>query len=321
MSYFIFDMDETLAELYSVYYFIASLRLNETYKEDNKYDVLSDTLLKKLNNAYDIFVDDVFQQEISSNPLGILRPGILKIMEKLRELQINGRIKNVIIYSNNGHLESLEFIRDLIHKYVKSNELIKECIHWNHHMRKEERTIKPGMANKTWNVLKNIMVKGNCKASPNIEPKDVYFFDDLDHHDLQRNLGGNYYKVPGYNFKASFDRLAVIYRKALKEANIDKKDIENDIIELFVRSNIEYQKIMEMEGLEGILNLFKSKTKGTANTEDRVPQGEDEGIRMMEEAISRVERNEGGGRKKRRVVEMTKKKKLRRNRISRSRKN
>jgi hypothetical protein len=318
MSYFIFDMDETLAELYSVYYFIASLRLEETCKEDNKCNTLPEQLIQKLNSAYNIFVDEVYKKEISSNPLGILRPGILKIMEKLRELQIKGKIKNVIIYSNNGHLQSLEFIRDLIHKSIKSNELIKDCIHWNHHMRNEERTVKPGMANKTWNVLKNIMIKGNCRASPNIETKDVYFFDDLDHQDLQRNLGNNYYKVPAYNFKASFDRLAEIFIKALNQANVDVNEIENDIIELFVRTQNEYQNFAEVGGLEAILNLFKSKTKGTAKADDRVPQIDD-GIMMMEEAINIIEKKDGGRRKRRRVVVTMKKRKNRR--VSRSRKN
>ena len=69
MVYFIFDLDETLAELYSVYYFATSLRLDKA------------TLDKAtLDKAYQYFVRDILLTEISSEPLGILRPGILGVM-------------------------------------------------------------------------------------------------------------------------------------------------------------------------------------------------------------------------------------------------
>ena len=52
--YFIFDMDETLAELYSVYYFIASLRLKETLERVNKDEAnnIPESLNTSLNKAY-----------------------------------------------------------------------------------------------------------------------------------------------------------------------------------------------------------------------------------------------------------------------------
>ena len=147
-KYFIFDMDETLAELYSVYYFIASLRLKGTLEWVNKDEAnnITESLNTSLNKAYNNFVEDVLSEEISTEPLGILRPGILDVMKRLYDLQKKGLVKHVLIYSNNGHLQSLEFIRDLIHKHLGTNNLIGECIHWNHHMRDEERV--PGVANK-----------------------------------------------------------------------------------------------------------------------------------------------------------------------------
>lgn len=312
MVYFIFDMDETLAELYSVYYFIATLRLNKSL------DNIPESLTKKLDNAYNIFVEGVLKEEKSKNPLGVLRPGILTVMNKLNELQRNEKLKNVVIYSNNGHLESLEFIRDLIHRGVGSTKLISECIHWNHHMRAVERVAgKPGWANKTWDVLRNIMINGNCKASTNISPMDVYFFDDLDHPDLQRNLGGNYFKVPGYNYKASFNRLSQIFINAIKVANINTNELMDYVVEMFVGSNNEYMKIMEKGGMDGMIELFRIKTKGTS---DMMVPKPDDGISMMMEAISRVEGKIGGMKRKRGV--MTRKRKMRRPRVkSRVRKN
>lgn len=303
MSYFIFDMDETLAELHSVYYFVASLRINEILQKDYN-DKLPTNLIQQLDKAYNIFVNHVLRHETSIIPLGILRPGILEIMEKLYELQINGKLKYVLIYSNNGHLQSLEFIRDLIHKYLGTTNLINDCIHFDHHMREEERTNTKGYASKTWKVIKNIMVHGPCKAPNTLEPKDVFFFDDLEHPDLQTNLGANYYQVPAYEFKASFDRIAKIYTDALKKSNVDKDIFLTHIYGVFGKGPINLTKEYN---LEDIAELFKGSTRGTATIKE-LPPPKDEGIIMMENAIYRV-KMKGGKRLKISFVYGTRRKK------------
>lgn len=318
-KYFIFDMDETLAELYSVYYFIASLRLKETCITDmNICKNLSISLLKGLDKSYDTFVNKVLKEESSHNKLGILRPGILDVMKKLSDMQEQGIIENVVIYSNNGHLESLEFIRDLIHKYIDNNELIKECIHWNHPMRNDEILGKPGSANKTWNVLRNILTRGNCKASNSLLPNDIYFFDDLDHIDLMENLEGNYYQVPGYSFKASFSRLANIFRESIKEISKNDIDILKGILmQIFGDRNTDFNRI-DTDNIDIILTLFRNKTRGTVG-EIVIPPGPDSGIIMMNEAIDKVLVQRAGKRRKIRIG--TKKNKTMRLRIkSRSKK-
>jgi hypothetical protein len=263
------------------------------------------SLLSSLDKAYHLFVQSIIEVESSNTPLGILRPGILTVMQKLNQLQKSGKIKNVVIYSNNGHLESLEFIRDIIHKYLKTSDLIRECIHWNHHMRDEERLMRAGAANKTWNVLRNILVEGNCKAPATIEPNNIFFFDDLDHPDLQRNLGGNYYKVPAYNFKASFDRLQLIYRNALNQADVNTGMLMDYVMELFINANQLKDKMME-GNLDKIIRLFKEKTQNTAGPEDRVPRP-DTGILMMQSAMSKVEFS--GGRRPHKRIRLSMKKK------------
>jgi hypothetical protein len=318
MKYFIFDMDETLAELYSVYYFIATLRLRETCSDDmNICKNLSESLLKGLDNGYNRFVDRVLSEEVSNSKLGILRPGILDVMKRLSEMQKQGKIKNVVIYSNNGHLESLEFIRDLIHKYIKNDELVRECIHWNHPMRGEEVLGQPGAANKTWNVLRNILIKGNCKASNNIEASDIYFFDDLDHSDLMSNLGGNYYKVPGYNFKASFDRLANIFRDSIRDLGVmDMEVLKRVVMDVFGDRNSDF---LEGSIEDVMINLFRGKTKGTVGV-NVMPPGQDSGITMMNDAIEKVLTQTGG--KKRKIRYGTRKSRVKRMRMkSRVRKN
>jgi hypothetical protein len=289
MSYFIFDMDETLAELYSVYYFIATLRSRDMCDTES-------SLCSNLDKAYNVFIEKVLEQETSNNKLGILRPGILEVMEKLSALQKKAVIKNVVIYSNNGHLESLEFIRDLIHKYVKNNELIKECIHWNHPMRGEEIMGRPGAANKTWNVLRNILIKGNCKASNAIKPSNIYFFDDLAHQDLRRNLEGNYYQVPGYSFKASFERLSDIFRRCLSNMNAnDIDELKDMVVGNFGNRNTDF--INQSNSIDKIIEIFGSKTRNTVGV-NVLPPGSDSGIEMMNDAIEKATKQLGGRKRK-----------------------
>lgn len=287
-------MDETLAELYPMYYFVASLRLKETVAGAEE---ISPQLLNSLDKAYNTFINTILKEETSTKPLGILRPGILNVMMKLYELQKSGKLNSVVIYSNNGHLESLEFIRDLIHKHLGTTKLIKECIHWNHHMRNEERFRMPGAANKTWNVIKNIMVNGVCDAPSNLEPKTVYFFDDLNHPDLKTNLGDNYYKVPGYNFKASFERIALIYKKAILESNVNITEYMDYIVDLFVDNSNKHLMGDDNSDIDTIINIFKSKTSGTSSETELPLLGDDTGINMMMDAIRRVSLK--GGRRKR----------------------
>uniref|UniRef100_A0A6C0DSS4 Haloacid dehalogenase-like hydrolase n=1 Tax=viral metagenome TaxID=1070528 RepID=A0A6C0DSS4_9ZZZZ len=303
--YFIFDMDETLAELYSVYYFIASLRLKGTLEWVNKDEAnnITESLNTSLNKAYNNFVEDVLSEEISNEPLGILRPGILDVMKRLYDLQKKGLVKHVLIYSNNGHLQSLEFIRDLIHKHLGTNKLIGECIHWNHHMRDEDRVL--GVANKTWNVIKNIMVNGLCNAPSDLRPDNVFFFDDLDHIDLQRALGRNYYKVPAYNFRASFDRIAEIYKEAILSSDVDIDEFIEYIMDIFISTQEDYSKIRD-RSINGIIDVFRGMTSGTVK-DDVMPPYIDRGIGMMMAAIKKVEGERVGAKRKRFVRISTKK--------------
>jgi hypothetical protein len=57
-----------------------------------------------------LFVKRVVEEENSNTPLGILRPGILPIMEKLHSLKKRGKLTSIIIYSNNKCLPCLEFV-------------------------------------------------------------------------------------------------------------------------------------------------------------------------------------------------------------------
>jgi hypothetical protein len=285
MAYLVFDLDETLAELYPTFYFLASLRpeLPHTLPDDFKGE---------LDKAYKLFVTNILSAETSQTvPLGVLRPGILQVFEKIQQLKNKGQVKGVVIYSNNGHLESLEFIRDLIHQHLSTTTLILECIHWGHRMRGEERGRQQGYANKTWSVLSTILKEFPVGAPADLSPESVYFFDDMNHKDLKTHLKKNYIQVPSYTFRAPFDALVQQFTSALDEANVNKDKFIAMIAQLLGKS---------LKSYDDVLANFKLKTRDTSKGSP--PIKKDEGIQLMNDALRTISRSlkTGGGKRKRR---------------------
>ena len=283
-------MDEAIAELYSVFYCITSLRLKETLQEDHPQllPTLSDSLDKELGKAYRIFVKKVLKEELSSKPLGILRPGVLQVMHSLYNLQKAKKVAHVVIYSNNGSLVCLEFIRDLIHEHLGTT-LIGECVHRTHPLRNEHETAKMGLHDKwdkTWASLRKVLIEGKCKAPSTLSVNDVYFFDDLDHKDLHRAIGNHYYQVPPYEFKASFERLGEIYQSAVEEANVSMFQFAPFMTMIYGTG---FAEDPFASSIQRIIQLFQASTERTAKKDD-MPPLHDKGITMMKDAIHRVHR-------------------------------
>jgi hypothetical protein len=337
MYYFVYDLDETLAEIHTIFYFLMSLKLKDIIIKSEP-DTYTDNkiLFDQLEYIYREFVKKVLDIEKSNNPLGILRPGILGIMKQLENLREEGKVKNVIIYSNNGHLENLEFIKDLIvlylmpstnnilklnnnnlNRFIDSGILISDLIHWGHLKRNSERRasglIKTGYATKTWSVLRNIVTdeEGKTKAAKeDFIPSNVFFFDDIrPKHLISYILRDNYYQVPSYDFKASVDRVADLYEasfgKILDEINMS----------LFIRL-VEKYIIGKLPNngnllLKRLVDRIKSLTTDTVSKNTLVPTA-DEGIDMMQKAINKVKGIVGG--KRRFIKNKTRKRRLRSNR-------
>lgn len=274
MKYFVFDMDEAIAELYSAFYFITSLRLPTIIQMEYpqfRYFV-SDSIKKQSAEAYRKFVKAVVKEESCYRPLGIIRPGILHVMKMLYQLQKNKKVAHVVIYSNNDSLPCLEFIRDVIHEYLGTTQLICECAYRTHPLRIERYA-----HDKTWNSLKRVLIHGNCKAPITLEPKDVHFFDDLVHTDLEQALGKQYHHVPPYEFKASYERLAELYRDAVQHVSM---------LQFAPLVGMVYGTASNpITGtLQHVLSLFKASTVRTASKDD-IPPLDDKGIIMMKRSI------------------------------------
>jgi hypothetical protein len=344
MYYFVYDLDETLAEVYSLFYFLMTLRLKNLVPKALAEENVA--LFNKLERAYYDFVNGVSEVEKSDRPLGILRPGIISVMRQLEQLRESKKLKSVVIYSNNGNLENLEFVKDVIIKailpsnneilslnlnnFISSGILIRDLIHWGHPGRNEEIPVyynnkgkpskRPGVARKTWPVLQRIVTKGGTE-NPDFVPENVFFFDDIyPEHAIKAELGDKYYRVPRYDFKASTERIGEIYKAALAPVMVDasfNNDLYLKLLERTLLGGI--AKNARLTDLDNLVNTIKMRTGQTATANVPVP-GPDAGIDMMNEAIGRVTRAASGG--KRRKGRTMKKKIMRRQRVkSRARKN
>ena len=288
MAYVVFDLDETLAHLHSMYYFIASLNMKEDIVENRSYllSFLPEDVFDSQKRAYHLFIKRVLEAETSDKPLGILRPGVLEVMRALRALQQKGKVKHVVIYSNNAHLPSLKFVRDLIHLHVGSSFLIGDCIHRGHPLRYMDQ--QNPVITKSWSTLRDILIEGRCKAE-SLAAKQVYFFDDLDHLDLQRALKEQYYKVPAYSYTVALDRISEIYIEVLEEAKPDWST--------FLFTVMDYLQVGERTALlhpadvtvYDMVRTFWAHIEPRTETED-VPPPPDLGYRMMMDVVRELDK-------------------------------
>ena len=279
MAYFVFDLDETLGNFYTPYFFLEDLRNTK-------------------EAAYTNFVEAVAAVEDSGHPLGIIRPGILSVMRKLKELKDKGLVKSLVIYSNNSYLPSLEFARDVIQHVVDDSSLFSDCIHWGREGRMAEHTGREGSANKTWTVLTNLMINGPTAATE-LTPEKVYFFDDQEHI-LEKELpAGHTVRMMEYPFKASATRVGHIYKDAVMAAfKEDDVGLSDFVDNLKTNDSSKYTFIMAGKALEYHTQFLISRTRGTVNRLAQVP-GPDASIVASMTLLKNFEQeHQKGGQKK-----------------------
>ena len=296
MVYVVFDLDETLAHLNTVFYFLTTLRPEQSFDSDivNKYSYKFNETKEIRDELYKLFIKKITEKESSEQPLGLLRPGILQIMSMLYTLQKKKIIKGVVIYSNNGHLSNLEFVRDIIHNYLGTSKLICDCIYWGTSGREKEyiNTSKPvpGSARKTFAVLKELLVNGPCKASIDLQPDEIYFFDDQPHYIDEDLPLGHSVKVKEYNYKAPFDAIAEIFKECLI-----KKEVYGDIL---LENNLYFingytckiTKTNSNTCTEKYLKYLKSQQKGNGIL-GSIPPNPDKSIQDIQDIIIKIEKN------------------------------
>ena len=211
----VLDLDWTLADLHTFFFFIMSLRLKEYLITNRPFMVpfVKPELEEQLRTAYVEFVLRIVQEERSPHPLGLLRTGLLPLMEQLADLHKTGRVHQVILYSNNRCLESLELVRDVIHMHLQY-EMIQLCSHWDDPRRTLDK-VNPEHT-KTWMTMKSLLQ--HLGASDFLHPMDVLFFDDQHHPNVNEILHSNDHRVPPYQFRCSIERVTQLFLQSMDAA-------------------------------------------------------------------------------------------------------
>ena len=217
--YYVFDLDGTLTNQYSYFYFLADFKPRGVYSEDDTAFPPQTEVQDILDKAYSQFVRLVALKEASTTPLGLLRPGILPVCREILRQQKEGLCHSALMYSNNPNPMVLEFVRDVIHE-ILGDSIFCTLVDWNHPLRTSEITPgQPGAAEKTWDVLYQSITKLCGGQGQQVTPRQVMFIDDQHHPNLDEVLpSGNYIRVTPYTFKTSIDAIKPLYIQAMKYA-------------------------------------------------------------------------------------------------------
>ena len=226
--YLVFDLDATLADISSIDLILWELSIAKA--KSNILDKVYNRLVQKI----------ACLENKNYNPLGIIRPGVIDIMNRIKKYKESHMVHAVIIYSNNLQLASLKFVSDVIHMCISDSNLIVDLIHRHHYMRylpgEELTTALPNTFPKTWRTLKRILIEGKAKAPKTLKPKDVIFIDDMIHLDLMRHLPTeNYIHIRPYKFQCSFVNVSTLYFECLQDEGIfSNTELYNNYLDLIM---------------------------------------------------------------------------------------
>jgi hypothetical protein len=217
--YLAFDLDATLGDFLGVWKILCTLRQDRFYIDSPALikPYPSEDFRWKIDIAYTKFISEIAKKELSQDPLGLLRPGIFDVFDKVVRLKKAGICEGVIIYSNNGSIVILELVRDIFHRVFKY-KIFDDLIHVRHRLRTRARgTID---IRKNWDELKRIFVEGECKANPGLNTSDVKFFDDQVHPDLVSKLGSNYIHITPYIHIVNIKLMIALFKKTLEDTDL-----------------------------------------------------------------------------------------------------
>jgi hypothetical protein len=229
MVYIGFDLDETLGRFSTpdghLYFLQPDALYSTQFRARGPFHKPSEELQGKLKAAFQTFAECLASKEPQ---LGMLRPGILDIVGKLANLKEEGRVKAIVVYSNNGNRLALQLATTMIEHLLKKPGLFCNRVDWwspirdGHNMRG-----RPGQANKSARVLRQAFVTPQCAdiVSFNDVPlENLYFFDDI--HPVHKNIHDaigeeRYFKVNPYKRDADIGPIQDCFDAALASQNLD----------------------------------------------------------------------------------------------------
>lgn len=180
MSYVAFDLDNTLGYFYHVmpvaYFFSAETLENSSYKRYNPSFKLSPTLKVKMAIAEAAYIKKIAERQHLVNV--ILRPNLDALIRPILQGRLTGRVRSVVIYSNNDNNFVLKLAKTLIEAKYNAPGLFTALVDATHPIRvaDQERAVA-GEPAKTYRTLKVIFRK-LCGAFLPLAAHNIIFIDE-----------------------------------------------------------------------------------------------------------------------------------------------
>lgn len=191
MVYVGLDLDNTIGDFASLFPFFGYTPPSLSSTDLNP-DILN---IQKGTRAYNKIVKILADKEISNEPFGIFNPDMIKKLIIMKKEKDAGKIKGIVIYSNNASKEIIQFVADMLDFIVGSKSgapFIDDFAH-----RYDQRRIRLDKKGdelfiKTVDFLKELL------GNEDIADEELIFYDDQFHPDLKYTLGNRYKLVKKY---------------------------------------------------------------------------------------------------------------------------
>lgn len=345
MAFIGFDLDETIGRFMAPYFHTFFLLPNIYYRlhpDQEPEDRPPAETIQKIRNAFGLFVRCLSNHEMKSGAVGLLRPGILMIMGHLASLKQQGRVKGILIYSNNGNLACLYLATRLIEEILGISNLFCKIIDRYDAIRDGEGKNYGDPENpiKSAKVLREAFATSPCvgvRSIANVPVEKLIFFDDREHPDLLEKLGPErYFKVSPYGSDMDMKVIDACFEMAMRESGLaeDKLyfdyiapilaefNLESNLESIFVylnKVNSDYVPHVEefaddtmsiMERLNALLPPLPPHSESGANKGSVDPEGVGKGGRRRVQRKRRITRrlHSSAGKKQRRGKRSTRNK-------------
>jgi hypothetical protein len=224
--YYVFDLDHTLGDFTQFEFFLRMFKVNDWLNFLKVPEVkISESLAFKITSAYNDFVKEIASRIEEYNMFNM---HMIETIDDILKDKNEEETAHFILYTNNQHTEKVKCVADILNVHF-GRELFCLILHWDHPLREDDKKgQKKGIAMKQWSTLKTGILEA-CNLG-DLDPQDVYFYDDYIHNDLKKKLGENYTHVEEFYRKSNKQELFLTLYGVLEKYELDEDKEYMDIL-------------------------------------------------------------------------------------------
>ena len=243
-KFIVFDLDETIGHFSEIGILIEALSILKS----NHFFINNPDKKQGLNKDYFHTISKLFFNQLMDMYPEFLRPNIIKIFKKIRDLKKKKNFK-VVIYTNNmGPRNWTLYIKNYIEYKINSKIFDKIITKYDKHHKHNCRTTH----RKTYNdLVRCLKVSGLISnLNKNLSNLKILFFDDQTHNEMKhKNI--KYIKLIPYQVKIPFKKMVDRFN------NIDIGEKKN--IKRYFSLKPEIKRVAFNKAFLQILNTINNK--------------------------------------------------------------